>query len=458
MEFHYESIYQKQGEEKEQQSNSSVDSTTSSSPAATDTFDLLSKSIPTISSWGWGSFSSIVDTVKQKSEDIINTYKEEIQNQQVQAQQESLNNVNVNLNQEDGIIIEEDVSDDDGGDDSLLTSPIIQNLSVLDIKNKISFGFSKFLSEFPSAINNDNGNNSLEKNRDNFTLNNSSSNSKLTTTTTSLTTDIDEKDIYFYSNDPENSLYKQFRESFKLLDYQSKITQLLMNNSRVSKSYLYLVPSKVLEFDFWSRHFFKEHLITLTEKALQSKDTLGDEDEITWDNDDDDDENQNKDEEIIQQEKVEAEIENTGNDIKEEEEEIKEANQVKAEEEITEVKEDIVEPVIKEEEKEEKVVLENENDTSLIDIIDQPNDHLIQYDPLTSFSNVNNNNVNIQQQQQQQQQEETLLQPITRPTPPVTPSTIPNNTIPKKLSMVELNDWEVLSDKKSDEEDWGAWE
>jgi len=456
MEFHYESLYQKQDDNEKESSGDSTTTTNTSNTDNNNTFDLLSKSIPT---WGWGSFSSIVDSVKQKSENIINTYKEELQTQQIQAQQES-SKVNVNLNQEDGIIIEEDVSDYEG-EESLLTSPIIQNLSVLDIKNKISLGFSKFLSEFPATINNNNDNNSDNSSStttstiDNFNLNN---NIKSTTTTTSTISniDIDEKELYFYSNDPVNSLYKQFRESFKLLDFQSKITQLLINNSRVSKSYLYLVPSIVLEFDFWSRHFFKEHLINITEKALQSQNNIDDDDEIKWD----DNEVEVEEEiQVVEEVEVKKEEENILNSP--EEESVGNTDNTNLDSFV--VGEEQSNVVEEEQEQEEEISSPQETNT-LVDTLETTSNNIIQ-DPLTSFSNVNNNvnnnNDNNQKQEEQEEKEEevTLLQPVVRETPPITPI-INNNstTIPKKLSMVELNDWEVLSDRKSDEEDWGAWE
>merc|ERR1712223_1471874 len=67
---------------------------------------------------------------------------------------------------------------------------------------------------------------------------------------------------------------------------QGEISDLMVNNSNIRKNYSTLVPEKVTHKLFWTRYFFKVHLIELQENKRQmlKKRIAADEDEeINWD-------------------------------------------------------------------------------------------------------------------------------------------------------------------------------
>ncbi|PIK45048.1 putative BSD domain-containing protein 1 [Apostichopus japonicus] len=66
-----------------------------------------------------------------------------------------------------------------------------------------------------------------------------------------------------YCNEPDDPLddYQNWLESFNVEDMKGDISELLVANSQVRSIYTKLVPAAVSHGEFWSRYFYKVHLL-----------------------------------------------------------------------------------------------------------------------------------------------------------------------------------------------------
>eukprot|EP01132_Coremiostelium_polycephalum_P001171 gene1171-1482_t len=415
MELHYESFFQKRPKEttdEDDKNNNNQLEDNVDDEEEEDAIDFLTNSIPTLSSNLWGSLTSIVGNVKQKSEGLLNIYKEDLQEfgaSTLHALSSSrTESNNTNSPESSTTTITATTNTNNHNNNNSLTTPFLNTTK--DLKNKISSSISSFISEYPNPHNSISSKNDdlPDASNNNNPLQPNQSNSAEKEIPKHLLTDIET-----YSIDPPDTEYQSFKTTFRLSTHQNEIINLLSGNSKVRIHYNYLVPSKVGEFDFWSRYYYRDLLKKEYKRKLELLTSgIGEnEDDIQWD------QNENKNDD-------------------------------------TQIKE-----------------TQTSNDNNVEAITKDLNEKVeIKEDPI------------IQQQQQQQppQQQTQLLQQLQQQQTPINNEYIPvhnnnkNNNIPVNNnnnnvinnnnsfrttpSRGELNDWEIIDKKSSDEEDWGAWE
>ncbi len=92
-----------------------------------------------------------------------------------------------------------------------------------------------------------------------------------------------------FTSDPDPADQEEFKKWTCDLDKrQGEISDLMVNNVNIRRNYSSLVPEKTTHKDFWTRYFFKVHLIELQEKKRQelkkrAAEIQEDNAEINWD-------------------------------------------------------------------------------------------------------------------------------------------------------------------------------
>ncbi|KYR00692.1 hypothetical protein DLAC_02730 [Tieghemostelium lacteum] len=340
MEFHYESLIQRNPQEDSNitSEKNETDSTSSEEDLVTE-LDKLTTNV-------WGSITSLVSTVKEKSSHLIQEDKpkdssepkeddnEEIENKTTNEQDSISNNVwgfwsaikekstgLINIYKDDIQEFRSNLQVDTDSDKSIdgtstntiplstdplidvmtssstsnnnedteidreqivssinnLTNSIIHNNLTSPIFNKISHGITNLLSEYPpppSSTPLTAGTTSTNKNN-NIEMEESLS-------------DEEKESFKLFLNDPIGQTYISYKNNFKIADNQKEIIDILTRQNQqhsIKESYNLLVPSKVNEFDFWCRYFFKE--LQIKENKLKLQGLISkDEEEVLWDNND----------------------------------------------------------------------------------------------------------------------------------------------------------------------------
>ncbi|GAM17956.1 hypothetical protein SAMD00019534_011310 [Acytostelium subglobosum LB1] len=235
---------------------------------------LFTFKIPTIPTSIWGSLSSIVDTVKQKSEDIINIYKEDLSNAAAASSSTSPTaNVTTTLTET-----------------GAPTSPLVAQPKPI-IKSFIS-NISSFIGEYPSPHRQEQQQQDKKQQSSQQPQpqqpSQQLSQQQQTRNDQSLPDGITQEDIECYTNEPKDDKeeYSRFIELFQLQLYKPAIITALSTNHKLQRCYNHLVPASLTEFNFWCIYFFKEEMNKLEpqRKALQLNELLNKEvDSVQWD-------------------------------------------------------------------------------------------------------------------------------------------------------------------------------
>jgi hypothetical protein len=191
------------------------------------------------SGW-WGGF---FDTVKKKSEVILNAYKEDLT--------------------EFASSIKSDA----------------QKVVASDLTSTISNQINKITETISTLITDDKNSGTTERSSENYT-------SKLEALQTSSET---------FTMKPEDVAFFQWTETFDVEARSEEISKILANNSQISEMYHQMVPSMLSMKEFWGRYFYKLEKINqeetrraaLVKKAEELQQKKEDELALGWGDDDD---------------------------------------------------------------------------------------------------------------------------------------------------------------------------
>lgn len=212
---------------------------------------------------GGGGFWGIWDRVKETSTQVLNVYKEDLQ--------EFTSSLTTDTKQ---VIVQsaeivkkatEDISTDEvsegGGEDSTdrggANGPSdLPGLSVLTIKLKQ--GLDSFLSEYPAQ----------------------------------QTNDIPTEELVFLQDPEDLEGYEEWLKDFDLQQRTDEVSHLLTSDDLIRQAHAQYVPAKVGYGVFWKRYFFQQHKLQETENRralLLEKATaaIEEEEDLGWGDDDD---------------------------------------------------------------------------------------------------------------------------------------------------------------------------
>ncbi|EGG22487.1 hypothetical protein DFA_04615 [Cavenderia fasciculata] len=243
--------------------------------------------------WSSFSFSSIVETVKQKSDEIINIYKEDLQEFGQSIHQDSVNTLHVG---------------GAGNENTVMASSPPRSQTNPSLTEMLSSKITSFIAEYPSPYDNGSSSNSNNNNNSHTPL---SSSPQITTSFDEVNRSLTNIDDTLYLADKNHKEYQTFKENFQLANYRELVISALTGSDNnlivVQRNYNRLVPSKVTEFDFWCRYFYQEHVVKnqqqrraqLITEAIKNLDE--DDENINWDDDEDEDDivNEIKNQSII---------------------------------------------------------------------------------------------------------------------------------------------------------------
>jgi len=187
----------------------------------------MSEANKSLSSSFWGFVTSTVETVKQKSEEIVNIYKED------------LSEFSKTIVQDTQTVLQEKLADLQIGD-----------------AQKVRSRRSK---------------NSLNSHEARIALL--------------------QKDLHTYTDAPEHPSFEEWASAFNIGAHTETITHLLTSNESVREFHTRLVPAQVSYRDFWCRYYYRVHKLEEEEQrraALLKSATESNEDEdFNWDDEDD---------------------------------------------------------------------------------------------------------------------------------------------------------------------------
>lgn len=178
-----------------------------------------------ISSSFWG----FVETVKQKSEEIVNIYKED------------LSEFSKTIVQDTTIVVQEKLADLQLGDASK--------------KDRRSKSASSNQSQYQARI------------------------------------ALLQKDSHTYTDAPNEHAFEEWASTFNIGAFTETITHLLTSNESVREFHTRLVPAQVSYRDFWCRYYYRMHKLDQEEqrRAALVKSTIesNEDDDFNWDDEDD---------------------------------------------------------------------------------------------------------------------------------------------------------------------------